>query len=473
MKRLTLLLSLTLPALLWTGCADHAPPLDPGATHPLAAAGGPHVVYVAPPIGDATTDRASILAALEEVRPGGTVQFAPGTYVIGLNILGSFAWIRATVPRITLVGHPDGTTLQGCDPAGGPIVSGGCMGLQLVGGHQTVRDLTFEHFNQPLVPGFFLFREPALHQVGGYRIENNIFRSSMWGVRMFGQWTQPTFVRHNTFLNVAFAVQMWGRTAHITDNDISAPDWEQVPTFLTGDVGVSLYSTDWLQTGPCDHNLVARNRIEHYVWGIEMWADAPGEGCRHNVIRDNSILNSQELVAFGIPAVGLWLENYLEPERLAHTLIQGNQIVSAAGAGAFLYRVAETRVINNTITDIVPSAPAASWFGEANGSGVWISPESHHNRILNTHFAAVEEAEVVLEGDRNHVATRSASDVVRDLGSGNRVTGPGSVVTTAAPAGASTAAANAAERVDAARMLREGRGVPTWGLERAWRVEPR
>jgi len=436
MKRLTLLLFLALPPLLWTGCSDHSPPLEPGTANPLTAAAGPHVVQVAPPEGNPAADRASIVAALEEVRPGGTVQFAPGTYVIGLNILGSFDWIRVTVPRVTLLGHDAGTTLQGCDPAGGPIVSGGCMGLQLVGGRQTVRNLTFEHFNQPLVPGFFLFRESAEHQVGGYRIENNTFRNSMWGVRMFGQWTQPTVVRHNTFVNVAFAVQMWGRTAHITDNDISAPDWEQVPTFLTGDVGVSLYATDWLQTGPCDRNLVARNRIEHYVWGIEMWADAPGEGCRHNVIRDNAILNGRELAAFGIPAVGLWLENHLGPELFSHTLIQGNEIAGVVGAGAFFYRVAENRVINNTIAAIVPSLPAASWFGEANGSGVWISPQSQTNGIRNNHFDDVEEADVVLEGDQNHVATTSASDVVRDLGVGNRVTGPGSVVTTAAPAAA-------------------------------------
>jgi hypothetical protein len=36
-------------------------------------------VYVAPPTGEPAADRVSILAALGAVRPGGTVQFAPGT----------------------------------------------------------------------------------------------------------------------------------------------------------------------------------------------------------------------------------------------------------------------------------------------------------------------------------------------------------------------------------------------------------
>jgi hypothetical protein len=80
---------------------------------------------------------------------------------------------------------------------------------------------------------------------------------------------------------------------------------------------------------------------------------------------------------------------------------------------------------------------------------------------------------VVLEGDYDHVATTRASDVVRDLGIGNRVTGPGSVITTAAPAGAS--AAIMTERAGAARMLGErfgARGL-LLGREAAREAAPR
>jgi hypothetical protein len=49
--------------------------------------------------------RAKPLAALDQVQPGGTILFAPGTYLVG-------ELIRVTVPGVTLQGHPDGTTLR-------------------------------------------------------------------------------------------------------------------------------------------------------------------------------------------------------------------------------------------------------------------------------------------------------------------------------------------------------------------------
>jgi hypothetical protein len=81
-------------------------------------------------------------------------------------------------------------------------------------------------------------------------------------------------------------------------------------------------------------------------------------------------------------------------------------------------------------------------------------------------FADVEAEEVVLDGDYNHVATTSASDVVLDQGVGNRVAGPGSVVGTAAPAGARAGVApNAAERGTSPGILRECLGLRARMLE--------
>jgi hypothetical protein len=459
-----------LVALLAVGCADHAPPLDPEAAHPLAAAGGPHVVHVAPPTGDVDIDRASIIAALEAVQPGGTVQFAPGTYVIGIE--GLFEWIRVTVPRVTLQGHPDGTTLQGCHPDGDPVFLGGCVGLQLVGGRQTVRDLTFEYFNQPLIVGFFLFREAAQHQIGGYRIENNTFRNSMWGVRMFGQWSQLTVVRHNTFLNVASAVQMFGRTAHVIDNHISAPDPGQIPHFFLAELGIDLFTRDDLQTGPCDDNLVARNHIEGFSFGIGMWG-LSAAGCRHNTIRGNTLVDIMEVDDYEWPGAAIWMENWTaDSELFASTLIEGNHIDGVQGQGMYAYRGSRIRVVNNTIHDVVRSQYTVGYLGESNGAGTWLSPESTENRIQANLFAGNEAGDVVLEGDYNHVATRSASDVVRDLGIGNRVTGPGSVVTTAAPAASTAGAPATAERAGAPGMLRERFGARGRMLEEGMRVAP-
>jgi hypothetical protein len=76
---------------------------------PGSGAGGAppsDTVYVAPPTGREAADRANIVAALERVGPGGTVQFAPGIYAVG-------TLIAVTTPGVTLLG--EGTVLRGCD----------------------------------------------------------------------------------------------------------------------------------------------------------------------------------------------------------------------------------------------------------------------------------------------------------------------------------------------------------------------
>jgi hypothetical protein len=80
-----------------------------------------------------------------------------------------------------------------------------------------------------------------------------------------------------------------------------------------------------------------------------------------------------------------------------------------------------------------------------------------------------------LAGDHYHGATRSVRDVVRDLGTGNRVTGPGSVVTAAAPADGSAGSASATgERAGAAQVLGERFGARGLLQDReAMRVAPR
>jgi pimeloyl-ACP methyl ester carboxylesterase len=125
------------------GCAAvHTPP----AAQP---AGNVEVVHVAPPTGDRDTDRSSILAALEQVEPGGTIQFAPGTYLLG-------GFIPVSVSGVTLLGHPSGTTLLGCDPAMAPPPDPRvrCNTLALIGSRQVVRNLTFEYMSWGLTVGF-------------------------------------------------------------------------------------------------------------------------------------------------------------------------------------------------------------------------------------------------------------------------------------------------------------------------------
>jgi hypothetical protein len=79
---------------------------QPASVHGVVPPAGSIVtdtVHVAAPTGVRDADRASILAALGQVQPDGTIQFAAGTYLIGEII--SFP-----TPGITLLGHPGGTT---------------------------------------------------------------------------------------------------------------------------------------------------------------------------------------------------------------------------------------------------------------------------------------------------------------------------------------------------------------------------
>lgn len=419
-----------LPALLWLGCTDQPPLLAPDA--PVAAAAGSNVVLVSPPTGNPADDRASILAALDAVSPGGTIEFAPGVYEIGLTV--PFSGIEVTVPRITLLGHPDGTTLRGCDPADiAPVL---CEGLLLTGGRQTVRRIDFVDMASAII------MEPSADASGGYRIELNTFRNSMEGIILFGQLAQPAVVRSNTFSNVGAAVLFLGSTIHVLDNEISAPEPALIPVFGEGFLGVLGLVFDLAGTGPCDHNVIAGNRIAGYRWGAGVEVIA-GESCSHNSIRDNTITDSRIFAGFDLGApLFVWNESDRE-ELMQHNLVQGNRVVGAEGVGVVILRASHTRIVNNAFQQI-DSSPVGEWLGAGNGSGVWISPGSSDNRISANSFSGVESFAVVLEGNRNHVATTSRHDSVLDLGADNRVTGPGSLAGLAGVSAVHAAGADAA-----------------------------
>lgn len=431
---------------------------EPAALH--AGAAGSDTVYVAPPTREMEADRASILAAVGTVQPGGIVQFAPGTYLIG-------EFLQVSTPRVTLQGHPEGTTLRGCDPAVFGDVEAAvaaCNGLALTGERQTVRGLTFEHMWQALWVGCCLElaggeNEPGTRHVGGHLVEENTFRASVNGFRVIGDSPEPVLVRDNDFVNVWHAGAVNGRTAHILGNRISVPDAAQVPP--NGFPGLALvitsYDTRLDRAFTCAGNIVAGNRVEGHPEGIAILALRAGAICRDNVIRENTIrvdrvgftgtpwgvtgigdpadstlvgvpialsdLSAQTTEIFGLPA---------EPGDevlIQDNLIEGNRIVGAEGLGIQNLRASGNRIVDNIITGVAVRDPFPGntmyvpppW-GEANGSGIWVSPGSDSNEIVGNTFEKVAGAEVFVEGDRNRVELRSPTDSVRDLGRGNEVT---------------------------------------------------
>jgi parallel beta-helix repeat protein len=432
-------------------------------------------VFVAPPTGVREADRASILAALEQVRPGGTVQFAPGTYLIG-------EIIPVPVSRITLLGHVEGTILRGCDPEEWASVQNpraSCNTLELLGSHQTVRDLTFEHMSLGLALGPATRRLAGLSTgdedtlinriTGGHLIEGNTFRESSNGIRGDGRWSESILIRGNRFINTYHAVSLAGSHVHLLDNDISVPQPERVPPVGHPGLAVAIAGTnEHFRGGPfdCEHNVIAGNRIEGHPQG-SLYLYALGGHCRHNVIRDNTIIvpatarfsgdPSEEagvpLLLFVAPVGDRSVPNPEDRGSIEENVIEGNRVVGAEGLGMAIYGASRNRIANNTISGItrqernllaLERIPDEQW-RVVTGSGIWISPGSDENEIAGNIFEDIASHAVVLEGDRNRVETRSASDIVRDLGSGNRVD--------AAAAGASASEAEAPDALEVLRAL--------------------
>jgi parallel beta-helix repeat protein len=445
---------------------------EPAALH--AGAAPADTVHVAPPTGETEADRASILAALERVMPGGTIQFEPGTYLVG-------EIIPISIPRITILGHPEGTILRGCELAAYEEMSrdlsrardwseswaamSRCGVLELTGGRVTVRNLTFENTDRGLGLGCCL-GEPAFRPSGGgYLIENNTFRNSRNGIRASLASADTTVIRKNQFINVYHAVSAAVSHFHVVDNDIFVREPEQVPgiphpgfAILLEPVPPGPGGTVTATINVCEHNVIAGNRIEGHPDGIFLSA-RPGTRCRHNVIRDNTIAvrrvrlpasrpyagparitNEADSTVVGVPLALFndpvsWVGDDSAPQGIFESnRIEGNRIMGAEGLGIVVYRASRNRVVNNTITGVTVrdphpgntirgSPPEREW-DDANGSGIWISPGSEDNEIVGNTFEDVAGADVFLEGDRNRVALRSAADSVLDLGTGNRVTAP-------------------------------------------------
>jgi hypothetical protein len=163
-----------------------------------------------------------------------------------------------------------------------------------------VRNLTFEHAFWALHVGCCWEDFPYMERgEGGHLIEGNTFRSTSNAVRVHGSWTEPSIIRNNRFRNNWHSVAIYGNTVHLLDNDISALEPEEVPGFgFPWDaVGIGpsmpLKGSAEDTPGSCANNVVARNRIEGNADGIMIDTGRPGDSCRNNVVRDNTIIVSR------------------------------------------------------------------------------------------------------------------------------------------------------------------------------------
>ena len=419
---------------------------------------GADTVHVSPPTGETETDRANVQAAFDAVKPGGTILFASGTYLLGKGV-------SLIVPDVTVQGHTEGTVLQGCEAGrfdlpkdGGMEAMGamavGCTGLFVLADRQTIRGLTFDYTWH----GIYVSRPvwlraegaPPERGFGGHRIEGNVFRNVPNGIRVVGPTDQVTVIRDNRVENAYHAFTSNGAPVHVLQNRISVPEPETVPWFGYPEGGVIL------NPGPsadsCRGSRVVGNAIDGTLNGVQVLAGAAGR-CRDHEIRDNEIRvvevalpadypNHLRVLYLGEDAEGstvtgtairLYGEYAGVPDDPAATitniLIENNRVLGGAGLGIQLVRVSNSRIVGNHISGIRRRSPFPgltlyddpSRWRDANGSGIWLSPDSHGNEITGNTFEEVAEAAVVIRGDSNRVVLSSYEDEVRDLGTGNRI----------------------------------------------------
>jgi hypothetical protein len=402
-------------------------------------ANGTRVVQVAPPTGARSADSTALSAALDAAKPGDTVRFAAGTYVIGNVEVGT--------DELTLRGDSAGTVLRGCAPEeqkrlGEEGFFAQCDGLALTGARQRVHALTFEHFDIALaIGGSTDSTGPVLNRSGGHRIEGNIFRDNVT-LEVFADADSAIVIAGNTFRNTYHALAVIGRNVHVLDNDISAPEPDRVP-FGWPSLAIGLRPMGAVS---CAGTRIERNRISGHTDAVVLAVlppDGPGASCpdvtiRENVIRMLPVLHSADAGPLaGTPAIGVpirllnmqagmaagavtfpmpappggWPATFADAT-VRDIVVEGNDIEGAIGVAIELVFAASSRVRGNRIGAITPMSDAeharltsARTFGVGpglwvsdrdwrtiNGTAVWVSPGGRDNDVADNNIATARPA---------------------------------------------------------------------------------
>ncbi|MBL8896226.1 MAG: hypothetical protein JNM84_01300 [Planctomycetes bacterium] len=394
-------------------------------------------VEVAPPTGDRERDRASVRDAFDRVQPGGTVQFAVGTYLIG----GEPMELRTS--DVTLRGDSGGTVLRGCGDAQLASMSeedyfGSCCGLALSGGRQQVRALTFEGFTASLTilaPFESSARSALPNTEGGHVVEGNTFRNSTT-VEVHVDADAAVLIRGNTFRNTYHAVAICGRNVHVLSNDVAAPEPWQVP-FGWPSIAIGVRPDPGV---PCSGNRIEGNAIEGHTDAVILGVlppDGPGAVCEGNIVRGNTVrvrplvypefvgpplagqplsgvpirlLNLQQAVLEGTVKLRTPPDSPPWPAAFAHSVlrgnvIEGNYITGAIGVAIELIHASDNQLANNRIEGTVKLAPeelerlaSAPPFGI--GPGFWRTQPDAASANGSEVYSAPAKASSAGTGDR-------------------------------------------------------------------------
>lgn len=424
-----------------------------GAERAAGAGERSDTIRVAAPAGQPDIDRPRVQEAFDRARPGDTVLFAAGTYVLGEGA-------RLTVPDVTVMGHPDGTTIKGCEPHRFDLPEGslmenlppivmGCTGLFVLADRQTIRGLTFEHAWHGILIGHppWLASPPGQAapdtSFGGHRIENNAFRNVPNGIRVIGPSSEVTLIRDNEVVNAYHAFVAEGATVRIVNNWITVPEPDSVPASYHPESGIIV--NPGLAMGRCEGSHVVGNVIDGTVHGIQVLA-AGGRGCTGHEIRDNFVrVRRVPLrpdyprhlmnVYFGEDAEGTAVTGTAirlvadTSATVTDVLIRNNRVLGGHGLGIQLERASGNRIAGNYISRIQRRSPfpGLTWGDDperwraANGSAIWISDGSTNNVVEGNAFRDIEGPAIHVDGDDNEIGLKDGDPAVRDEGRGNRV----------------------------------------------------
>lgn len=416
-----------------------------------------HIVNVAPPTLDPERDQASVQSAFDAVQPGGTVQFARGTYMLGPGA-------RLTMPDVTVLGHSKGTILRGCEPEAFDVemnevvqVVFGCTGLAIEADRQTIRNLTFEYVWHGIVIGPFprnaeegaatqgMLPEDRMFSTGGHLIEENTFRAVPNGLRTLGTGDDIAVVRNNEFIDVYHAIGMYGSPIHFLENTIVLEQPERVP--VTGHPGSAVLTS--AQNTDCSGHLIKGNQIVGYPGAIYVIGD-PGTICQNVTIENNLIKAGRVAVppkqtefrgdANTMVGLPIYLIKSPSPDdasgddapRIENIRVMDNTIIGSEGIGIFVDG-SNNEISGNSISDIRVREPfdSPTWWGgtppweQANGSGIWIAPNASGNKVQRNTFENIANYHVYIEGDDNVVEVFDLDTGAKDVGERNSVMSDG------------------------------------------------
>lgn len=378
------------------GVAGGVDPNAPGA-----------VIRVADPTGDPTTDRANIEDAIARARPGDTVLFAAGTYVIGRPppSLG----ISVPVGDVSLLGSPEGTTIRG-----GRVPDTGefQLGFSFIEAGNSVRRLTFESFSTALLVGD---EAPA---TGGYTFENNVFRRVVNGIFGALDSSTPTHIARNEFINVAVQYAIDGGILHFSNNTSRTPDPEAIPRFHRPLFAGLLLGFAGLE---CNENVIENNFVFDNVDGFQFVAvDA---ACRRNVMRNNIVSINQALLGeldLGTLAV---MDGIAAP--LDNNLIEGNLLAGTMGIGILASDVTNSTFQGNVIFGVRRKPDLPPGLGPG-GVAMLFAGKDRGNAVASNRLENNQFCDVWLRRNTVNNVVVEPNDTVLDRGRRNQVLSVGS-----------------------------------------------